>query len=317
MAQKATGVIRGTARSALGYSPDQQSPLIDALSKIAGHMATDPMTYLYGAVMPGGIAGRLVNAGFAIQMGQGAVESAGRLGAILDRSDIPLQEKYDLGADIVVNALMAAHSAGHAIKGDKLPIDQRMLAEIERLGAEAQRQIFSRVPEKLIERQRLLNERARTAATQTPVRTSALHKKQMSGASQPPAHPADVRSPETAQKSADSSSPPSSQLAAIASRSDIPVAQKHELMASAILANSCLKPKRLLRFRPASASQWLDPQQMNPWRSCSAIWKPMASCRHVLSRKVRRKHKFPLILSGSRPSAATLQRFHMLTARVC
>lgn len=86
------------------------------VGSFTGGMAADPMTYLVGGLGNLGRGGRVaMSLGFGAYMGKGAVESAGELGSMLDRSDIPSEEKYKKGTETVLNAAAAGLAAGHGV----------------------------------------------------------------------------------------------------------------------------------------------------------------------------------------------------------
>jgi hypothetical protein len=230
MGNAAGDAISGAARKVMGYSDKEQTPWINAVSHFVGHMATDPMNYLYGAVIPGGVIGRAANTIFATQMAAGTVQTAGQLGAILDRSDIPLQQKYDLAANAILGSIMAAHSAGNAIKGDKLPIDQRLLNEITRLGDEAKRQIFARVEQRLMRQEAPRS--APDRAAKAPVKSRV---------------PASANTPKTNAQAA--------KTAAVLSRPDLSPDQKHEVIADGILQQVTASPAGPAAPRPVASPQ--------------------------------------------------------------
>lgn len=138
---------------------------------------------------------------------------------------------------------MLAHSTHSLVRGESTPhpesLDARLAAELNAMGEEAKLQILSRLVQRLGEQEKRKGQTSEITTSNTqsrrPVPALPKAKAPVPHTIRPSAPGTDVHVPRTAPKSADTISAPPTQLAAIANRSDIPSAQKHELMAKAIL----------------------------------------------------------------------------------
>jgi hypothetical protein len=111
-----------------------------AVTGTLGSMAFDPRMWPFFFAGPEVSAGlrAAYGTGFTAQMGVGAVQQASELGKIMDRQDVPQEQKWELGANAVLSMLMAAHGGGHQISDS-------FLHDFNRLPATDQAQIRQRI----------------------------------------------------------------------------------------------------------------------------------------------------------------------------
>lgn len=100
--------------------------------------------FLSGGAAPG--LQRLATAGFAGQMGHAAYEQAGELGKIMDNPDVPSEDKWESGANLILSTLMAAQAGAHA--SGLVPHVNATIKEFDGLPPEDQQGIRARLREK-------------------------------------------------------------------------------------------------------------------------------------------------------------------------
>ena len=113
-----TGELGGTIASLPFKKGSDAESVARAGGKFFGGMAGDPMTYALA-----GAGGRALGVGFTAMAAKGAYESAGQLGEVWDREDIPRDRKIELGTNMVLNTLMGGVAGLHTVKSflDTIP----------------------------------------------------------------------------------------------------------------------------------------------------------------------------------------------------
>jgi len=131
----------------------QARGVVRAIGGTVGGMAADPRMWPFFFAGPEVSAGlrAAYGTGFTAQMGIGAVQHSSELGKIMDRQDVPQEQKWELGANAVLSMLMAAHGGSHQISdsflhdfnrlpaGDQAQIRQRIRAKAPELAAQVDR----------------------------------------------------------------------------------------------------------------------------------------------------------------------------------
>jgi len=140
------------------YAPEnvarlrQEHPAIAGVSRAVGSavggLVADPRMWPFFLAGPEVSAALRTGygAGFTGQMGAGAIQQAGQLQKIMDRADIPQDQKWELGAGAILSAIMAgvgaeglAHDFSHLPATDQAQIRQRIRAQAPELAAQVDR----------------------------------------------------------------------------------------------------------------------------------------------------------------------------------
>src|SRR5579864_8565990 len=119
---------------------------VRAAGEVVGGMAADPRMWPFFFAGPevSPALRAATGAGFAGQMGAGAVESASHLADVMKRDDIPADQKWELGANAVISTIMAVSGGKHLGRGEI----ESTLRDFSQLPAEDQEQIRQRIRQK-------------------------------------------------------------------------------------------------------------------------------------------------------------------------
>lgn len=103
------------AESSEFITPDPRAlGIARGAGSVVGGVAGDPRMWPLFFMGPEASAAKTaMSAGFATQMGAGAYEQAGELGKIMDNPDVPQEDKWEAGANMVLSTLMAAQAGSH------------------------------------------------------------------------------------------------------------------------------------------------------------------------------------------------------------
>lgn len=102
-----------------------------SIGKNIAVLGVDPITYAMGPLGSTGKAGQIaISALFAADAAKGSYDAAGQLGSIWDRSDIPRQQKIEMGTDLVLSTAMAGMAGTHALRTPFLHESDPLLASI-------------------------------------------------------------------------------------------------------------------------------------------------------------------------------------------
>lgn len=165
---RTAGILAGIGEFAGSTVADPRSwPLLFAGPEVAGER------FLSRGASP--TLSRVATAVATAQTGVGAAQQAAHIHEIWNRRDIPLDEKYEAIAGLILNAITITEGVRDAIHGEPGPqaLDPRLVAEINAMGDEAKRQVFSHMEQKV----------AREQASQSGTQTQKLpsHARRSSG----------------------------------------------------------------------------------------------------------------------------------------
>lgn len=113
-------------------TPPAMRGVVRGVGSVVGSTVANPtnLPFLFtggGAVRP--VLQRAMATGFATQMGHGAVEQAGQLGAVMDNPDVSTEQKYEMGTGAVIGTGMAGFAGSGILHRDVPPTPERPLVE--------------------------------------------------------------------------------------------------------------------------------------------------------------------------------------------